>query len=176
MANDLQFCLPSHRTLPDALHREAAGKQFCPKGSTRRPVPFFSPCCFTSSERVTTGGLSPFSSTQERLAWRLEMQRGTQGVFLEPGCDGIEARGCERSERESWAGNLLLIVWPTCTSRGFSGVAGSRRSETTDGAFLFNLSRTRMLLGGVLSCSLTPSEAFPFGTGVQRTTERKAIR
>jgi len=80
--------------------------------------------------------------------WRSEIQRGVWNVIPAPGTDDSGTRGCERLERESGVSDLSLTVWSTCMSRGFSGVTGLKRSETTDGVFSFRAGHGHR--GGVL--------------------------
>lgn len=74
-----------------------------------------------------------FSTLLNRSEWRTEMQRGVQGALPATGEQRKQARGCERLERELWAGDFPLTVWPTSRSQSLNGVPGPKRSEATDG-------------------------------------------
>lgn len=139
--------------------REQSVTELGPKGTTRRPVPFFSRRLFTPSEGVTPGGLSRFSPTWKRPCWRSEMQRSGKGVFLALDNDESEARGCERLERESWVSDFSSTVWPTRSSRSLCDVPG-REAKRSGSIPVYFFTRERGLSGGVLRFSRSPTTRF----------------
>lgn len=114
-----------------------------------------------------------------RSEWRTGMQRSVQGRFLALESNDSEVRGCERLERELWVGDLLLTVWPICSSRGFSGVP-EREAKRSGSIPVFSFMQTNTECPrGVLrsSRSLTtrfsPSEV---GSEVQYKAKKKGTK
>lgn len=101
-----------------------------------------------------------------RSEWRTEMQRGVQGRFLAPESNESEARGCERLERELWAGDFPLTVWPTCNSRSLSGVSGREAKRCGSIPGLSFMQTNTECPRGVLRSSRSLTTRFsPSGTG-----------
>lgn len=75
----------------------------------------------------------PYSNRPER---RSQLQRSAQVVIPATGKQRKQARGCERLERELWAGDFPLTVWPTSMRRSLSAVTGPSEAKRPTGFHL----------------------------------------
>lgn len=115
-----------------------ASNQFARQNQRDKPASALYRSGFTLLEVATVGGFSAFpSKLLERYGWRSEMRRSIRGRIPCTRDGDSKARGCERLERESGAGDSRCESLVNQYEVSLNAVTGPKRSEATDVASIY---------------------------------------